>query len=61
MRGINSVNNKKILNVKISSEIHKKLKIKAAEEGTTLKELTAKAILEYCQRDQKLNQKRIEE
>ena len=51
------MNNKKILNVKISSEIHKKLKIKAAEEGTTLKELTAKAILEYCQRDQK----RIEE
>lgn len=56
------MNKKKILNVKISSEIHKKLKIKAAEEGTTIKELTTKAILEYCQkRDQKLNQKLIEE
>lgn len=38
----------KIINVKIPEELHTQMKVKAAKEKTTVKDLVIKAMKQYC-------------
>jgi len=44
--------------IRIDVNIHKQLKVQAAAESITIKELAEKAILEYCEKRQKRENKK---
>jgi predicted HicB family RNase H-like nuclease len=48
----------KTINIKIPSDVHKRLKILATMEGISLKDFTTKALKEYCEdREKNLSKK----
>jgi len=45
----------KVLNIKISAVLHKKLKILATIKGVSMKEITELLIKEYCKNNDEIN------